>query len=77
MWTLIDVVDQVIHHESLGGLESSIFVLPSFTCSDVYDAPPFSLDGSALWDFFECVDIDLDIFVLYSLRTDYCMDMEV
>ncbi len=77
MWTLVDVIDQVIHDEPFGCLDSTIFVLPSFTSSNIYDSPPFSLDRGAHGDFVECIQVDLDVFVFYSLRTDYCMDVEV
>jgi hypothetical protein len=77
MWTLVDVVDQVIHDESFGSLDSPILVLPSFACSNIYDSPPLSLDSGTHGDLGQCIQVDLDIFVFYSLRTDYCMNMEV
>ncbi len=77
MWTLVDVVDQVIHDEPFGCLDSTIFVLPSFTCSHIYDSSPLPLDGSTHGDLGQCIQVDLDVFVFYSLRTDYCMDVEV
>ena len=77
MWTLVDIIDQVVHDEAFTCLLAPISVLPSFTSSNIYDSPPLPLDGSGHGDFFECVDVDLNVFVFYSLRTDYCMDVEV
>ena len=77
MWTLVDVIDQVIHDESFGCPLGSISVLPSFTSSNIYDPSPFPLDGGTHGEFLECIEVDLNVFVLYSLRTDYCMDVEV
>ena len=77
MWTLVDVIDQVIHDESFGSLDGAISVLPSFTFSNIYDSPPVPLNGSGHGDWFECIDVELNIFVMYLLRTDYCMDVEV
>ncbi len=77
MGTLVDVVDQVIHDESFGRLDLSVFVLPCSALSNVYDSTPLSLDRSTHWNRFQCIEVDLDVLVLYSFGAYHHMDVEV
>ena len=77
MGTLVDVIDQVIHDESFGRLDLSIFVLPGLTLSNVYDSTPLSLDRCAHGYLFERIQVDLDILVLNAFGAYYHVDVEV
>ena len=77
MGTLVDVIHQIVHDESFGSLHLSIFVLPSFARSYVYDSSPISLHGRGQRYRLERINIDLDVLVLQSFTADNCVDVEV
>ena len=77
MGTLVDVIDQIVHDESFGCLHLSIFVLPGFARSNVYNSTPLSLHCSGHGYLLERVQVDLDVLILQSFTADYCMDVEV
>ena len=77
MGTLVDVVHQIVHDESFGRLDLSIFVLPCSTLSNVYNSSPLSLDCSTHGNMFQCVEVDLDILIFNSFGTYDHVDVEV
>ncbi len=77
MGTLVDVIYQVIHDESFGSLHLSIFVLPSFTSSNIYNSAPLALHSCGHRYRLERIQVMLDVLVLQSFTADYGMDVEV
>ena len=77
MGALIDMVHEIVHDESFGRLDLSIFVFPCSTLSNIYDSSPLSLDRSTHGNLFQSVEVDLDILVLNSFGTYDHMDVEV
>ncbi len=77
MGTLVDVVHEIIHDESFGCLDLSIFVLPSLALSNVYDSSPISLDRSTHWYVFQRLRVELDVLILNAFGAYHGMDVEV
>ena len=77
MGTLVDIVHEIIHDESFGRLDLSIFVLPISALPNIYDSPPLSLYRSTHGNVFQSIHVDLDVFVLNSFAAYNHVDMEV
>ena len=71
MRTFCDVIDEIPDDESFTRLDLSVFVLPCFALSNVYDTTPLSLDRSTHWNLFQCIQVDLDILVFNSFAAYY------
>ncbi len=77
MGALVDIVHEIVHDESFGRLDLSVFVLPCSALTNVYDSSPLSLDRGTHGNVFQGIEIDLDVFVLNSFGAYYHMDVEV
>ena len=77
MSSLVDVVEKIVHDESLGSLDLSIFVLPCSAFPNVYDSSPLPLDCSTQGDFFQIIQVDLNVLILNSFGAYDHVHMEV
>ena len=74
---LIDVVEQIVHDESFGCLDLSVFVLPSFALPGIDYSSPVSLDCSTHGNFFQCLEVVLDVLIFYEFGTYDHVHVEV
>ncbi len=66
MTSLVDVVEKIVHDESSTCLDLSIFVLPCSALPNVNDSTPLPLDCSTHGDFFQIIQVDLNVLILNS-----------